>query len=69
MEPKGISMNLCPCGCGKEISGRRNKKYASPQCRYRIRNRARYERQKMATDLAIKILLAQGFEVKKKNAI
>ncbi len=56
----------CPCGCGENVKGRLNKKYASPLCRYRIRNRQRYERQKEAIDLAIKILIHAGYKVVKE---
>lgn len=59
-------MKLCACGCGKEIGNRKNKKFASAACRYRFRDGLRYQRQKEATVLAIKILTDQGFECTKK---
>jgi len=52
----GVTPKLvCPCGCDREISGRPGKIYYSRQCKDRMRNRARYEKQKLAVMLAYRL--------------
>ena len=46
---------LCPCGCGERVIGRGGKKYFSRQCKDCVRNRARYEKQKLAVMLAYRL--------------
>lgn len=62
----GGEIRLCLCGCGKKVP-RKNAIYASRLCKDRVRNHQRYDRQKQATELAIKILENQGYEVKKRK--
>ncbi len=62
----GQNYNKCPCGCDRCFPSKGNRKYFSRQCKDRIRNRQRYERQKEAIDLAIKILIHAGYKVVKE---
>ena len=50
----------CPCLCSFFMPKRPNQKYATSSCRYRLRDRVRYERNKDAVDLAKKILSTLG---------
>ena len=56
-------MRLCMCGCGEEVLGRKDKKFASALCRYKTRNKKRAQIQDDAVDLATKILLTMGYRV------
>ncbi len=51
----GVGQVLCPCGCGFFTPKRPDQKHATPLCRFRVRNRLRYERQKRTLELAREI--------------
>lgn len=59
----------CPCGCGNEVLGRKNKRYASSSCRSRRWNNKRAEIQKEAITMAINFLTGFGYEVTKKGRV
>lgn len=54
--------NLCICGCKKPL-GAKNTKYATRRCKDRVRNRQRYERQKLiVADLPVLKRLIENLE-------
>jgi len=60
--PQEENANLCICGCGKSL-GAKNTKYATRRCKDRVRNRQRYERQKLiAADLPVLKRLIENLE-------
>jgi len=60
---------LCKCGCGEEVLGRKDKKYANHLCRFRVRNKKRSDNQKKAIVLAISLLESVGYEVRKRPGL
>jgi hypothetical protein len=60
VESEGI---LCACQCSFFVPKRPNQRFATDKCRYRFRDRQRYDRQKKALVLAQEVeSMIQGIE-------
>ena len=66
-QESGVTPQFCLCGCGRIVTGRKNKQYFSRKCKDRVKNKARLRAMKILWEIVLLEVEARGYEVHKKG--